>query len=148
MVYAAEEHSGGVVVQSLVTEIVDVIVIIKTGRWFITLPSCCSNGNHWIPIINVPLESQGGVMVAVVVPQIPNYRSTQRSLLCLPLSPPEVAAIVHFWLGECVVARGYDGNVTDKLKGVKLNLWWWVQECAVAGLLVKLCCKGQMFIWA
>lgn len=54
----------------------------KTGRWCTTLPSCwCSNGNHWIPIINVPLENQGGVMVAMVVPQIPNYRSTQRSLL-------------------------------------------------------------------
>lgn len=82
----------------------------KTGRWFTTLPSCwCSNGNHWVPIINVPLENQGVVMVAAVVSQIPNYRSTQRSR-----SPPYVAAVVHFWLGERVVARGYDGNISDR----------------------------------
>lgn len=106
---------GGAVIQILVIKIVDVIVIMKTGRWCTTLPSCwCSNGNHWVPIINVPLENQGGVKVAAVVPHIPNYRSTRRSLFCLPLSPPWVAAIVDFWLGERVGARGYDGNVSDR----------------------------------
>lgn len=104
------QWGGGGVVQSLVTKIVDAIIIMKTGRWFTTLPSCwCSNGNHWVPIINVLLENQGPVMATAVVSQIPNYRSMQRSL-----SPPLAAAVVHFWLEERVGARGYNGNVSDR----------------------------------
>lgn len=77
-------QGGGGVVQFLVTKIIDVIVKMKTGRWCTTLSSCwCSNGNLWVPIINVPLENQGVVMVAAVVSQIPKYGARQRSF-----SPP------------------------------------------------------------